>query len=111
MPAAEEAGVYTAVHPDDPPWPIFGLPRVVGSAEQIRRVLDVVDSKHHGLTFCTGSLGASASNDLVAMATEFGGRVNFAHARNVRITGERDFMKWRIPRAMAMSIWLACWTR
>jgi mannonate dehydratase len=97
VPAAEEAGVYMAVHPDDPPWPIFGLPRVVGSAEQIRRVLDVVDSKHHGLTFCTGSLGASASNDLVAMAREFGGRVNFAHARNVRITGDRDFMEVAHP--------------
>lgn len=93
VPVAEQAGVFMALHPDDPPWPIFGLPRIVGSAEQIRRVLAVVDSKHHGLTFCTGSLGASADNDLVAMAREFGPRVNFTHARNVLITGERDFME------------------
>jgi mannonate dehydratase len=93
VPVAEEAGVYLALHPDDPPWPIFGLPRIVGSADQIRRILGVVDSPHHGLTFCTGSLGAAASNNLVAMAREFGPRVNFVHARNVLITGERDFLE------------------
>lgn len=97
VPAAEEAGVYMAVHPDDPPWPIFGLPRVLGSATQIRRALAVTESKHHGLTFCTGSLGSAVENDLVAMAQEFGGRVHFAHARNVRINGERDFMEVAHP--------------
>lgn len=91
VPVAAESGVLMAVHPDDPPWPIFGLPRIVGSAAQIRRVLGVIDSPAHGITFCTGSLGASRDNDLVAMAREFGGRVNFVHARNVLITGERDF--------------------
>jgi mannonate dehydratase len=97
VPAAEEAGVSLAIHPDDPPWPIFGLPRIVNEAAGIRRILDAVDSPNNGLTFCTGSLGASSRNDLVAMAREFAPRVHFVHARNVKRTGERDFYECAHP--------------
>ncbi len=91
VPAAEEAGVYLALHPDDPPWSIFGLPRIVCDAAGIQRILDIVDSPHHGLTFCTGSLGALADNDLPAMVYQFAPRINFVHMRNVQITGQHDF--------------------
>jgi mannonate dehydratase len=91
VPVAEEAGVYLAIHPDDPPWSIFGLPRIVGNAEQIQRLLNVVDSPHNGLTFCTGSLGTKADNDLPAMVRQFGERIHFVHLRNVKRTGEYDF--------------------
>ncbi len=91
VPVAEAAGVRLAIHPDDPPWPIFGLPRIVSDAEGIRQVLDAVDSPSNGLTLCTGALGALPANDLTAMAEAFGPRVNFVHARNVRRTGDREF--------------------
>lgn len=91
VPVAEEVGVRLAIHPDDPPWSIFGLPRIVSDAAGIRRILDAVPSPANGLTFCAGALGARADNDLVAMATEFAPRVAFVHARNVRRTAARDF--------------------
>lgn len=91
VPVAEALGVRLALHPDDPPWSIFGLPRIVKDADGLRRVLAAVDSPANGLTFCTGALGARADNDLVAMATEFAPRVAFVHARSVRRTGDRDF--------------------
>lgn len=91
VPVAEESGVYMAVHPDDPPWSILGLPRIVRDLPTIQRLLDVVDSPHHGLTFCTGSLGASLQNDLPSMIRAFEGRINFFHARNVKVTGDKDF--------------------
>jgi mannonate dehydratase len=97
VPVAEEAGVYMGIHPDDPPWSIFGLPRIVRDADTLQRLLDVVDSPHNGLTFCTGSLGASADNDVPAMARRFANRVNFAHARNVKITGQHDFHEAKHP--------------
>lgn len=93
VPVAEEAGVFLALHPDDPPWPIFGLPRIVRDADTIQRILKVVDSPHNGLTFCTGSLGALPSNDLVSMVHQFSDRINFAHLRNVEITGEQSFLE------------------
>ena len=91
VPVAERLGVRLALHPDDPPWSVFGLPRIVSDAVGIERALNAVDSPANGLTFCTGALGASAANDLVAMAERFAERVAFVHARNVRRTGERDF--------------------
>lgn len=93
VPAAEALGVRLAIHPDDPPWTIFGLPRIVNDAAGIRRILDAVPSRANGLTFCTGALGARADNDLVAMARAFAPRIAFVHARNVRRTGERDFFE------------------
>lgn len=91
VPVAEEAGVLMAIHPDDPPWSVFGLPRIVGNLEQIQRLLDVVDSRHNGLTFCSGSLGTKADNDLPAMIRRFGDRIHFVHLRNVKRTGDYDF--------------------
>ena len=91
IPVAHEAGVNMAIHPDDPPWDIFGLPRIITSIENIRRFLSIVPMKENGITFCTGSLGASRDNDLVSMAGELAERVHFLHLRNILITGEREF--------------------
>ncbi len=88
VPAAESAGVRLAIHPDDPPWPIFGLPRVVTSGEALERVTRLVESPANGVTFCTGSLGADPGVDLPAAVRRLGGRVHFAHCRNVRVTGD-----------------------
>lgn len=93
VPEAERAGVKLAIHPDDPPWPIFGLPRIVTDGASLDRLTRLVDSSVNGVTFCTGSLGASADNDLPAIARQLGGRkrIHFAHCRNVKRTGERQF--------------------
>jgi mannonate dehydratase len=93
VPVAERAGVRMAIHPDDPPWPIFGLPRIITSGASLARLTRLVDSPANGVTFCTGSLGASPANDLPAIARELGegGRIHFAHCRNVKRTGERRF--------------------
>ncbi|MDR3314602.1 MAG: mannonate dehydratase [Oscillospiraceae bacterium] len=83
LPTCEACGVKMAIHPDDPPWPIFGLPRIIKNIEDLRWLLSVSDSPSNGLTFCTGSLGASLGNDLPAMIRETGHRIYFAHLRNV----------------------------
>jgi mannonate dehydratase len=91
VPVAEQAGVRMALHPDDPPWPIFGLPRIICRGADLERLLKLVDRPANGLTFCTGSLGALPENDLPAMVRRLGPRIHFAHCRNVRVTGERKF--------------------
>ena len=83
VPAAHELGVRLAIHPDDPPWPLFGLPRVVSTADDVRAILAACDTLSNGLTFCVGSYGARADNDLLAMAREFGARIHFVHLRQV----------------------------
>jgi mannonate dehydratase len=83
VPVAEELGVRLAIHPDDPPWSLFGLPRVVSTREDARAILAGVDSEANGLTFCVGSYGARADNDLVAMVHEFAPRIHFVHLRQV----------------------------
>jgi len=83
VPVAQETGVRLAIHPDDPPWSLFGLPRVVSTAEDVRAILAACDTLSNGLTFCVGSYGASADNDLLAMAREFGARIHFVHLRQV----------------------------
>jgi mannonate dehydratase len=83
IPVAEEVGVRMAIHPDDPPFPLFGLPRVVCNVPDARALLAAVPSSSNGLTLCTGSYGANPANDLVAMAREFGASIHFAHLRNV----------------------------
>lgn len=85
MPVCEECDVKMAIHPDDPPWDIFGLPRIIKDRESLKKLLEIVPSKYNGLTFCTGSLGASSKNDLPAMIREFGDRIYFAHLRNVKV--------------------------
>ncbi len=91
IPVAEEYGVKMAIHPDDPPWGLFGLPRIITGQENLDRFLKLVDSPANGLTFCTGSLGAGQNNDLPRMIRQFGSRIYFAHLRNIRWTGERSF--------------------
>ncbi|MER9609463.1 mannonate dehydratase [Mesorhizobium sp. M0312] len=83
VPIAEEAGVRMAIHPDDPPFSLFGLPRIVSKAADARALLDAVASPANGLTLCTGSYGAGAQNDLPAMAKAFAENIHFAHLRNV----------------------------
>lgn len=87
-PAAEERGMRLCCHPDDPPFPLLGLPRVWSTAEDLRAVLSAVDTNAVGVTFCSGSFGARADNDLPAMVAEFGARIHFVHLRNVRRYGE-----------------------
>ena len=84
MPVCEEFGVKMAIHPDDPAWPIFELPRIINNRENIARMLATVDSPCNGITFCTGSLGTSPGNSLVDMIAEFKGRIHFAHVRNLK---------------------------
>lgn len=93
MPFAEQYDIDFAIHPDDPPWPLYGLPKVITGADTIRTFLGLNDSKRNGLTFCIGSLGADRANDLPAMAAEFSsmGRVPFAHLRNIKHTSDKDF--------------------
>ena len=88
---AEEVKVKMAIHPDDPPWSIFGLPRIITNKANIERFLKLYDSKYNGLTLCSGSLGVDPNNDIVDMVHSFADRIHFAHIRNVKITGERCF--------------------
>ena len=83
IPTAEEVGIRMGIHPDDPPRPLLGLPRIVSSEEHLAAILDLDPSPSNGLTFCTGSLGARPGNDLPAMAQRFADRIHFAHLRNV----------------------------
>ena len=101
VPVAEASGVRMAIHPDDPPWPIFGLPRIICRAPDLDRLVRLVDRPANGVTFCTGSLGALPDNDLPGMARHLGdmGRIHFAHCRNVRVTGERQFHETPHPSA------------
>lgn len=91
VPAAEEAGVRLCIHPDDPPRPLFGLPRVVSNAEDIAFILDTLPSPANGLTLCTGSLGAGSANDLPEIARRFAARTEFVHLRNVRKDADGSF--------------------
>lgn len=93
IPEAERQGIRMAMHPDDPPWQLYGLPKVITGLENIRTLLSLNDSEANGLTLCTGSLGSNLSNDIPAIARELAERkrVPFAHLRNVKHLSERDF--------------------
>ena len=93
MPYAERYDVKMAIHPDDPPWPLYGLPKLIANAEGMRRFIGLNKSPCNGFTLCTGSLGASGENDPAALMREFAGenRVFFAHIRNVKRLAGRDF--------------------
>ena len=83
QPVCEKYGIKMAIHPDDPAWPVFGLPRIITSKEKILRVMKAVDSPFNGLTFCAGSFGTNPENDLPGIIRALPGRVHFAHVRNL----------------------------
>jgi mannonate dehydratase len=93
IPAAEKYEIKMAIHPDDPPWPLYGLTKLITDAVNLRTFLALNESPCNGLTFCTGSLGANPDNDLPGMAEEFAaaGRIHFAHLRNIKRLSKRDF--------------------
>lgn len=93
IPVCKENDIKMAIHPDDPPWPIFGLPRIITNQANIKRVLKLVDSPYHGVTLCSGSLGSNPSNNLVNMVKEFAGRIPFAHVRNIKVYEYGDFIE------------------
>ena len=90
-PVAEEEGCFLCIHPDDPPFSLYGLPRVVSTAADARRILSQTPSIHNGLTFCTGSYGVRLDNDLPAMVREFGERIHFLHLRSTRNDAAGNF--------------------
>ncbi|MGL5978232.1 MAG: mannonate dehydratase [Erysipelotrichaceae bacterium] len=93
LPVAIEADVNMAIHPDDPPWSIFGIPRIITKEENLDRFLALYDDTHHGLTLCSGSLGCATFNDYTAMVRKYGamGRIHFAHVRNIKILADGSF--------------------
>ena len=84
IPVCKKYGVNMAIHPDDPAWPVFNLPRIITGKEKLQRLLDAVPEKENGLTLCKGSLGSNPKNDIPDMIHAFKGRIHFAHVRNVR---------------------------
>jgi mannonate dehydratase len=97
IPVASECGVKMAIHPDDPPWGIFGLPRIIKGESGVKRLLRLVNDAANGITFCVGSFGAAHENDLFKIAEAAKGRIHFAHFRNVKRSGERDFEETAHP--------------
>jgi len=91
IPVAEDVGIKMAIHPDDPPFPILGLPRVVSTEPDLQMMVDSVPSPSNGITFCTGSLGGSKDNDLPSMIEKLGSHIHFLHLRNVQRNSDGSF--------------------
>jgi mannonate dehydratase len=108
VPIAQELGVRLAIHPDDPPWPLFGLPRVVSTAADVRAIFEGIDIEANGLTFCVGSFGARADNDLLAMINEFAPRIHFVHLRQVMRESDRSFYEAEHLRGSSDMVGVIC---
>ncbi len=91
MPACDETGINMAIHPDDPPWDMFGLPRIITGMDSYDKLFAAVPNVHNGITLCTGSLGAGRNNDMVAMASKLAARSYFVHLRQITHSGALDF--------------------
>ncbi|MBE6116331.1 MAG: mannonate dehydratase [Erysipelotrichaceae bacterium] len=91
MPVCNKYDIKMAIHPDDPAWSVFGLPRIITNMENIHRMMDMVDDVHNGVTFCSGSYGTNLKNDLPAMIRSLKGRIHFAHVRNLKFNSADDF--------------------
>ncbi|MDR0589220.1 MAG: mannonate dehydratase [Spirochaetaceae bacterium] len=91
MPVCNKYRINMAIHPDDPAWPVFGLPRIVTDKEKLLRLVGLVDDVHHGVTLCTGSLGTNPANDIPGIIRALKGRIHFAHVRNLRHNSPGDF--------------------
>ncbi len=94
MPVCDKYDINMAIHPDDPAWSVFGLPRIITNMENIRRMMKMTDNPHNGVTFCAGSYGTNPDNDLPAMIRALKGRIHFAHVRNLKFNdGRNDFQE------------------
>ena len=93
IPVAAECDVYMGIHPDDPPWSVFGIPRIITNEKNLDRFLNIYDDEHHGLTLCSGSLGCTRENDIPKLIRKYGAknRICFAHVRNVKILEDGSF--------------------
>ena len=99
-PVAEQWGIRLALHPDDPPWALFGVPRIITSGDALRRVVELVDSPANGICLCSGSLGSAAENDIPAIVHELGSAIHFVHLRNLRRLATRSFIETAHPTAL-----------
>ena len=91
MPVCGRYGINMAIHPDDPAWSVFGLPRIITCKKNILKLMKAVDDPHNGVTFCSGSCGTNPENDLPDMIRSFKGRIHFAHVRNLKFVGPGNF--------------------
>ena len=91
MPTCDKYDINMAIHPDDPAWSVFGLPRIIINKENILRMMKMVDNPHNGVTFCSGSYGTNLNNDLPDMIRSLKGRIHFAHVRNLKFNSPTDF--------------------
>lgn len=93
IPTCEKYGIKMAVHPDDPAWPVFGIPRITHTPEQLEKIVNLVDSPSNTLCICTGSLGSNPNNNLPEIIRKFGERdkIGCAHVRNIKFLGDRNF--------------------
>lgn len=91
MPVCDKYDINMAIHPDDPAWSVFGLPRIIINLENIQRMMKMVDNPHNGVTFCAGSYGTNRANDLPTMIRALKGRIHFAHVRNLKFNSDDDF--------------------
>ncbi|MFA9466735.1 MAG: mannonate dehydratase [Velocimicrobium sp.] len=91
MPVCDKYDINMAIHPDDPAWSVFGLPRIIINQKNIQRMMEMVDNPHNGVTFCSGSYGTNLENDLPEMIRSLKGRLHFAHVRNLKFNSKKDF--------------------